>query len=42
MEEIREFLGQVDLFERLPESQIDAMSAIAKPLHYEKGEPIFF
>ncbi|TVR10659.1 MAG: Crp/Fnr family transcriptional regulator [Phormidium sp. GEM2.Bin31] len=42
MPEIRDFLSNVDLFERLPESQIYAIATIAKPLQYDKGEPIFF
>lgn len=42
MEEILEFLSRVDLFERLPESQIHAIATISKPLQYEKGQAIFF
>ncbi|WP_159788760.1 Crp/Fnr family transcriptional regulator [Sodalinema gerasimenkoae] len=42
MPEIRDFLSNVDLFERLPESQIHAIATIAKSLQYDKGETIFF
>ncbi|MGM0456418.1 MAG: Crp/Fnr family transcriptional regulator, partial [Cyanobacteriota bacterium] len=36
-----DFLAGLDLFKDLPDSQLRAMATIAKPLKYDRGDPIF-
>lgn len=42
MQDILDFLAGLDLFKTLPDSQLRAMATIAKPLNYDRGDPIFF
>ncbi|MFO8040724.1 MAG: Crp/Fnr family transcriptional regulator [Sodalinema sp.] len=41
MQDILDFLAGLDLFKDLPDSQLRAMATIAKPLKYDRGDPIF-
>ncbi|OAB55048.1 Crp/Fnr family transcriptional regulator [Phormidium willei BDU 130791] len=41
MPDILDFLAGLDLFKDLPDSQLRAMATIAKPLKYDRGDPIF-
>jgi CRP/FNR family transcriptional regulator len=41
MQDILDFLAGLDLFKDLPDSQLRAIGTIAKPLKYDRGDPIF-
>lgn len=41
MQDSLDFLAGLDLFKDLPDSQLRAMATIAKPLKYDRGDPIF-
>ncbi len=41
MQDILDFLAELDLFKDLPDSQLRAIGTIAKPLKYDRGDPIF-